>query len=137
MNVDFNKHKENLIDIIDMLMCEIEEDDPELYQHIESLLYEDAYGKVVNAEMAHHWVQSMKPAGQHWTMDETTRAMSNLNYHFDTISFYVVANMMYNDYFDLVKDDDSLALHLAKGWLADEDAKECKLYEYWRYVIKR
>lgn len=137
MNVDFNKHKEDLIDIIDMLMCEIEDDDPELFRHIESLLYEDAYGKVINSEMAHHWVQKMQPFGQHWSNDETTKAMSSLGYHLDPVSFYVVANMMYNDYFDLVKEDDRLALHLAKDWLDDADAKDCKLYEYWKHVIKR
>ena len=25
----------------------------------------------------------------------------------------------------------------AYNWLKDEDAKDCKLYEYWKHVIKR
>lgn len=137
MNVDFNKHREDLIDIVDMLMCEIEDDDPELYKHVESILYEAAYGKMLNSEMAHNWVQMMRPIGQHWTMEETTKAMPSLGVHLDPVSFYVVANMMYNDYHDIVKSDETLALKLAKEWLTDEDAKECKLYEYWKHVIKR
>ena len=52
------------------------------------------------------------------------------------IDFYVVANMIYNDYFDLVRDNEELALKMAKDWLSDEDAKENKLYCYWKHIAK-
>ena len=42
---------------------------------------------------------------------------------------------MYNDYFDLTKEDETLALRLAKDWLDDEDAKKDKLYCYWKYIV--
>lgn len=136
-DIDFAKHKESLMDVIDMLMCEVKEEEPELYKHIECTLYEDAYGKKINEEMAHQWVRSMQPVGMHWTMEETTGAMKSLGYSLNSIEFYVVANMMYNDYYGIVKEDETLALKLAKDWLDDKDAKECKLYEYWKHVIKR
>lgn len=136
-DIDFSKHKKSLMDVIDMLMCEVKEDEPELYKHIECTLYEDAYGKKINEQMAHSWVKSMKPVGMHWTMEETTQAMRSLGYSINSIEFYVVANMMYNDYYNLVKEDETMALKLAKSWLADEDSKDCKLYEYWKHVIKR
>lgn len=135
--IDFNHHKYDIIDIIDMLMCEIVEEAPELYEHVEGLLYEHAYGKVISSDIAHKWVNSMKPVGEHWSLEETTQAMRNLGYSLDDLSFYVVANMMYNDYRDLVASDDVLALRLAKDWLDDEDAKDCKLYEYWKHIIRK
>ena len=136
-DIDFSKHKASLSDVIDMLMCEAKEDDPELYKHIEGVLYEDAYGKVINEKMAQDWVKDMYPTGMHWTMQETTDAMRSLGYSLSPLEYFVVANMMYNDYYSLVKDDEALALKLAKEWLEDEDAKACKLYEYWKHVIKR
>ena len=136
-DIDFGRNKESLMDVIDMLMCEVKEDEPELYKHIECILYEDAYGKKINEEMANQWVKNMQPVGIHWTMEETTAAAKSLGYNVNPVEFYVVANMMYNDYYSIVKEDDGLALSLAKEWLNDKDAKEYKLYEYWKYIIKR
>lgn len=136
-DIDFARYKDKLSDIIDMLMCEIKENTPKLYDHIETELYESAYGKVVSKEMAINWVKSMKPIGMHWTMEETTDAMKSLGYSCDSIEFFVVANMMYNDYYSLVNEDEELALKLAYSWLKDEDSKDHKLYRYWKNVIKK
>lgn len=136
-DIDFTKHKEKICDLVDMLMCEIKEQEPKLYKHIECELYEIAYGKVINKEMADNWVKSMQPAGLHWTMEETTNAMKSLNFNCDTIEFYVVANMLYNDYYNILKDDEEMILKLAYSWLKDTDAKEHKLYNYWKNIIKR
>ena len=135
--IDFARHKESLTEVIDMLMCEVKEEEPELYKHIEGILYEDAYGKVINEAMAHEWVREMTPCGAHWTMEETTNAMRSLGYSLNPLEFYVVANMMYNDYYNIVDGDETLALRLAKDWLNDKDAKEYKLYEYWKHIAKR
>ena len=43
--MDFNTNKEKIIDIIDMLMCEIKETKHKLYEHIECEMYEMVYGK--------------------------------------------------------------------------------------------
>lgn len=135
--IDFSKHKESLSDIIDMLMCKAKENEPELYKHIEGILYEDAYGKVINERMAQEWVREMSPVGMHWTMEETTNAMRSLGYSINPIEFYVVANMMYNDYYNIVNEDETLALRLAKDWLSDSDSKAHKLYEYWKHIAKK
>ena len=136
-DIDFAKNKDKLTDIIDMLMCEIKDIEPKLYEHIECELYEGAYGKVINKEMAHNWVKTMEPIGLHWTIEETTGAMKSLGFNCDEVEFYVVANMMFNDYYELVKEDEELALKLAYSWLKDKDAKEHKLYRYWKNIIKR
>lgn len=135
--ISFDHHKGHLTDVIDMLVCHAKDTDKELYDHVESLLYEMAYGKKISKEMAEEWVKNMKPKGQHWTHEETTQAMHELGYSLEPVEYYVVANMMYNDYYNLVKENEPLALELAEDWLDDEDSKDCKLYEYWKHVIKK
>ena len=44
---------------------------------------------------------------------------------------------LYNDNYDLVKENDELALKMAHNWLNDIDSGDNKLYNYWKYVIKR
>ena len=127
---------EKLGDMLAEIIYETKDSHPDIYSKYKLELYEMAYGKKVSEEMAEKWVKEMKPAGLHWTMEETTSAMQSLGYNFDKVDFYVVANMMYNDYFDLVKDNEEMALKLAKDWLDDEDATSNKLYCYWKYIVK-
>lgn len=131
------KDMEKLGDMLSEIIYSTKDSHPEIYKKYKLELYEMAYGKKLNEEMAEKWVKEMKPVGLHWTMEETTNAMQSLGYNFDTIDFFVVANMMYNDYYNLVKDDETLALKLAQDWLNDEDAKENKLYCYWKHIIKK
>lgn len=72
--------------------------------------------------MAKEWVSNMQPKHEHWTYDETTGAMQSMGYNCDKIDYYIVSNMMYNDHYDIVKDDEELALKMAYHWLKDEDA---------------
>ena len=127
---------EKLGDMLTEIIYELKDSHHELYEDYKLELYEMAYGKKLNEDMANEWVKEMKPAGLHWSIEETTDAMQSLGYKFDKIDFYVVANMMYNDYFDLVRDNEELALKMAKDWLSDEDAKENKLYCYWKHIAK-
>lgn len=127
---------EKLGDMLSEIIYETKESHPEIYEKYKVELYEMAYGKTISQEMAEKWVQSMKPAGLHWTIEETTTAMQSLGYNFSQVDFFVVANMMYNDYFDLVKDDETLALKMASDWIKDQDAIEDKLYCYWKYIVK-
>lgn len=136
-NINFEHHREKIEDIIDMLMCEAKDKEEKLYNHIEMELYELAYGKKISEEMAEHWVQKMKPNGKHWNIDETNNAMYSLGYNLDQIDFFVVSNMIYNDYYNLVKENEELALKMAEDWLKDTDAKDDKLYNYWKYIAKK
>lgn len=114
----------------------MKEEHPEMYKEYKLCLYEMAMGKKLSEEMATKWVQNMEPVGMYWTIDETTQAMQSLGYNLDKIDFFVTSNMMKNDYHDLVRDDDELALKMAKDWLEDTDAVDNKLYEYWKYIAK-
>lgn len=135
--IDYTEYKDKIREILDMLICDTKNNNHDLYKHIESELYEMAYGKKISEEMAHKWVESMQPLGKYWSIGDTTKVMNELGYNHDNVDFYVVANMMKNDYNDLTEEDDTLALKMAHDWLNDDDAKDCKLYQYWKYVIKR
>lgn len=127
---------QKLGDMLSDIIYSTKDSHPEIYEKYKLELYEMAYGKKLNEEMAEKWVKEMKPVGLHWNIEETTNAMQSLGYNFDKIDFFTVSNMMYNDYYDLVKEDETLALKLAKDWLDDVDAKKDKLYCYWKYIIE-
>lgn len=128
---------EELSDMLDELICDLKEKNPKLYKKYKEELYELANGKVLTEEMAYAWVEEMKPEHEHWTIEETTKAMNNLNYNCDKLDYYVVANMIYNDYYELVRDNEEMALKMAYMWLKDEDAVKDKLYEYYKHIPKR
>lgn len=135
-----NKNSSDMEKMGDMLAEIIEqtkESHHELYEKYKMELYEMAFGKKISEDMAEKWVQSMRPMGEYWTMQDTTNAMHSMGYNLDEIDFYVVANMMKNDYRDIIAENDEMALKLAYDWLDDEDAKASKLYNYWKYVIKK
>ena len=138
-HIDYTKpdHKEKMNELFIELLDDAQEYDEDMYNYAKCEIYELAYGKKLNEEMATEWVSKMIPEHEHWTIEETTKAMQDLGYNCDKIDYYVVANMMYNDYHDLVKDDETMALKLAYEWLYDEDAVDDKLYEYWKYIVKR
>lgn len=127
---------QKLSDILEETMYDLKEYDEDKFYDYKMQIYEIANGKTLTMDMAEDWVKSMQPAGLHWTIDETTGAMQKLGYNCDKVEFFVTANMMYNDYYDLVKDDEVMALKLAYDWLKDSDAKEGKLYLYWKFVAK-
>lgn len=135
--IDISSHKDKIKNILEMLICDSKDKNYGLYEHVESELYEMAYGKKISEEMAHKWVKSMRPIGEYWKIEDTTEAMNNLGYNYEPVDFYVVANMIKNDYYDITKDNDELALRLAHDWLNDSDAKDCKLYQYWKHIIKK
>ena len=135
--IDLNGHNDKIKDILDMLICDVKERNHELYEHIENEMYEIVNGKKINKEKAEKWVEKMLPIGEYWSLDEINSTMKELGYNDDEIDFYIVANMMRNDYDDVTKDDDMLALKLAHDWLNDKDARDYKLYNYWKYVVKK
>ena len=128
---------EKLGEILSEIIYFMKENHQEIYEKYKIELYEMAFGKKISEEMAENWVKSMKPVGLHWTIEETTNAMQSLGYNMNRVDFFVVANMMYNDYFDIVKEDEEIALRLARDWLNDVDSIDDKLYCYWKNIVKK
>lgn len=135
-NVDFVKHKEKIVDVIDMLMCSTKEHDHKLYHHIKSEIYEMEHGKTITPELAEKWVNSMEPHGQRFSMQEVVNHLRAHGIELDHTAAYVVVNMMANDFSDVVSTNLDLAARLAKDWLNDTDAVENKLYCYYKHIVK-
>jgi hypothetical protein len=137
--IDNNKKEdmEKLSDMLEDILCKIKEYDYDKYKCYKMKLYELAVGKKLNEDMAMNWVKSMTPVGLYWTIDETTNAMHQMGYNCNEIDFFISANMMMNDYRDITKDNEELALKMAYDFLNDEDAVENKLYEYWKHIPKK
>lgn len=126
---------EALSDMLVEIIYGMKEPHYDKYKCYKMKLYEMAYDGKIDKETASEWVESMSPIGQKWTIEETTKFMTTLNYNLNEIDYYIVSNMMYNDYYDLVNDNEELALKLAKNWLEDKDANKNKLFNYYKYIV--
>lgn len=136
-NIDFAKHREQTMDVMEMLICSVKKHDPELYHHIKSEMYEMEHGKNITPELAEKWVQSMEPHGQKYTMQEVINIFRNHGINLDTTAGYVVMNMMINDFADIVEDNLEHTIAMTKDWLEDIDSAPNKLYNYYKYVVKK
>ena len=133
---------EDMIELGDMLaeiICSMKETHPELYEDYKMDLYEMAYGKVLTKEMAEEWVKSMTPSAK-WDFDTTTLVKRQRGIDIDDVSFYSVMNMLYSDMSNVLGDgesEESLSRYIqaTKDWLNDSDVAECKLYNYWKYIV--
>lgn len=119
----------------------IKEHDKEMYKKLELKLYEGAYGKVLNEEMAKEIVHNMKPMAK-WTLEETNQVHSQFGINnISPLDFFVVMNMMYSDMKNVLGDGatpESIEKYVVatKDWILDEDAKEGKVFCYFNYIVK-
>lgn len=133
-NNDLSKLETLAYKTIDILDC-LEKLDENKYAEYELDIYEILNGKKISEVIAIDWVENMQPYGMKWTQEETTRYLHDKNWNLDPIDFFVVVNMMFNDYNEVILDNTDLALELAKNWLQDSDVKENKLYNYYKYIV--
>lgn len=115
-------------------------------------LYESAYGKTINKELAEEIVYclavtdgSNREHGEKWTIDATSEYAHKVGVTWDDISkneWYVIMNMMYSDYYELayayeLQEDTMFYAKAARCWVFDKDIKDVskKLYDYYFHVI--
>ncbi|MDO4518589.1 MAG: hypothetical protein Q4B78_05210, partial [Bacillota bacterium] len=76
---------------------------PDVYRDFtvraEDILYD------ITAEEARNIVRKMRPYGEHWTKDEVYSVLEDNGIN-PSIDYYLVMNMMYNDYGDTAKEFD-------------------------------
>ena len=126
---------EKLSEMLEEVMYKLKDYNPECFHKYKMKLYETAYGKVLNEDMAIDWVESMQPEAR-WTMEETNEVKRQYRVNdISDIDFYVVMNMMYSDYHDILNEDVGKYVEFTRAWLNDADAGEGKLYNYRMYVI--
>lgn len=125
---------EELEELVIEAMCELKEKDYAVYKHIEYKLYKLVYGEHLNEELATKWVEHMEnkdgTRGEHWTKFQTDQYASNYN----KWDWYATMNMIYSDYYN-PKFDTTTYIELAKDFIADKDAGEGKVLNYYLHIV--
>ena len=141
--INFAEHKEKTEDILDMLLCNVKEQDPKLYKHIEGEMYEMAYGKTISDEMAEKWVKSLNPMGK-WTKEEVANVISSYGIDIPINCAYPIINTRYSDSSDVLGDgntEESLMQYIkeTKNFYFDKDYEGTgteKTFDYGKYILK-
>lgn len=128
-----------LNEMLDDLICDLKQDNPDLYKEYKNELYEMAYGYVLNQEMAEEIVKNMKPYGMKWTIEQTSDVKRDygIDDSIRKIDFFVVMNSAYNDFHNLFDEDISKYVEYTKSFIKDEDAVEDKVYKYFTKIAKK
>ena len=125
---------EALGNFLEKVMDCLEDLHPDIYKKYLLKLYEIAYGKKLNEELALNWILSMKPYGLKWDKEQTSNVLKEKNINnINEIDFWAMMNAMYNDYYNTVKEDVEEYYNLAKDFINDEDGSKEKVYMYWKY----
>ena len=109
------------------------------YEELKEKIYIIGYGEQLNQEMAKCWVESMKPDGEHWTMEQTTSVAKQYGVTFDKISeytWYAIMNMAKNDFSNMLGNSVENYVKYCKAWLMDNDYPypNKKAYKYYMMV---
>lgn len=134
---------EDVEDVAEMVFEYLKEKDECKYWKMFFKLHEATYGHKLNEEMAEEWVESMKPYGEHWDMEQTNSVRMTYGVNVDEIDFYTGMNMMYNDYSKAIEYEGNMTeeeklkayIKLTEMFINDEDFKGNKMYEYYKMVV--
>lgn len=107
--------------------------DPILYGEYIDKLEHLAYR--IPKDEAERIVRNMRPKGQYWTYAQVMDLVKSKGVTGDWVNWYLVMNMVYNDYCDTAKryglhNDPDFFYHLAKDFIEDPDAKPMKVEKY-------
>lgn len=127
--------KKNRIDEMSEALCSAMAKMPtnikeELMHELEALAY------TFTMDEAKQIVQRMAPYGEHWSLDKVKAYLHSQGIEApDCIHYYVVMNMMYNDYFQTasafgLKDNADFFYDLAKNFIEDVDGVDFKVEKY-------
>lgn len=115
--------------------------DEEQKRELEDIIYVTVHGEHLSDEMAKDWVKGMVnkdgSTGEHFSW-ETAKALKD-DYNISdllTSEVYAVMNMMWSDYYDVIKNDTDSYIKLTRDWLTDKDAPEGKTYKYFKIFKK-
>lgn len=107
--------------------------DPALYNEFIEQLEHLAYR--IPKDEAEQIVRNMRPKGQYWTYSQVMDLVKSKGITGDWVNWYLVMNMVYNDFCGTAKaygmqNDTEFYYHLAKDFIEDPDAKPMKVEKY-------
>lgn len=125
---------ECIVNTLEEALCYVQRVDSTMYQHLVESLEQKAYE--INPDEAKSIVQKMKPMGQQWSWQQIEDYISSKEIDPScTEKWYLVMNMVYNDYYNTAKtfghlNDVEFFFHLAKDFIEDPDAQPLKVEKY-------
>ena len=107
--------------------------DPMLFEEYIDKLEHLAYR--IPKDEAERIVRAMRPKGQYWSYTQVMDLVRSKGVTGDCVNWYLVMNMVYNDYCATTKhfglqNDVEFFYHLAKDFIEDPDAKPMKVEKY-------
>ena len=128
-----NSETDEAWDLIDKLLCEVAQREPKLHEDFLCCLEKLAYR--IPKEEAERIVRNMRPKGQYWNFQQVKDLAKAHDVADDWVNWYLVMNMVYNDYYDTAKtyglhNDPEFFFSLAKDFIDDPDAKPMKVEKY-------
>lgn len=115
---------------------EMEDRDEEAYYKSYFTVHESIFGKHFSEELAKKAVDEMDNAdgttGEHWSLQQTNSLLTSQNLSYNKYDFYYVVNMLYSDFSNVLGNDASMYLKMAKAYMDDPDASEDKAYCMWK-----
>lgn len=107
--------------------------DPMMYDEYIDKLERLAYR--IPKDEAERIVRAMRPKGQYWSYTQVMDLVKSKGVTSDWINWYLVMNMVYNDFCATAKhfglqNDVEFFYHLAKDFIEDPDAKPMKVEKY-------
>ena len=133
-----NKHEkfEEMVEFkvaLDEMMHKLDKYYPEVYKEFVTKLEEIAFE--IPLDRAQKIVRSMKPFGEHWSFETVKKFVEDKGVYNKCIQYYLVMNMVYNDYYDVATNfghqtDVEFYYELAHAFINDEDGKKVKVERY-------
>lgn len=119
--------------VLDEMMGKLERYYPELYKEFLHKFEEVAFE--IPLDKAHKIVKGMRPFGEHWSYETVKKFIEDKGIYNKCISYYLVMNMVYNDYYDVAtnfghQSDVEFYYELANAFINDEDGKKFKVERY-------
>ena len=107
--------------------------DPMMFDEYMDKLERLAYR--IPKDEAERIVRAMRPKGQYWSYTQVMDLVKSKGVASDWVNWYLVMNMVYNDFCATAKhfglqNDVEFFYHLAKDFIEDPDAKPMKVEKY-------
>ena len=119
--------------VSEAMLDKLSRKDPSLYgeyiEQLEHLAYRNP------RDEAERIVRNMRPKGQYWSYQQVMDLVKSKGITSDWVNWYLVMNMVYNDFCGTAKhyglhNDPEFFFHLAKDFIEDPDAKPMKVEKY-------
>ena len=107
---------------------------PRLFWDTAYKLHCVAYGQHFDEELAKKAVSKMKNVdgtrGEHWTYEQTSQLADQQGICCKA-DWYYVMNMLHSDFVEVLGNDTSNYVRMAKAYMCDPDATESKVFDLW------